>query len=331
MSAVKTRVVFDKHALPPLYKQVGIYARVSTRSAEQMESLAIQVSELVSRFRNQYQMRIYDVYIDVLSGAHTENRPSYQRMMNDCRNKKLDLIVCKSISRFGRNTEEMLRTIHELRDLGINVYFDVENINTSDSSTEFILSVIAGLREAENKSHSENVRIGLRNRALEGTSKNYSRPCFGYQKNADGQLEINDSEARTVRIIYDAYLQGASINQIHDLLLQRRIPSPSGKESWCKRTIDEILSNEKYVGDVLLMKRIRLSVGSKRIKNHGEQEQYRIEGNHPPIITREAFDAVQQEKVRRTNIDKSDNTAHRKSTRYKSKFSISMYEFKDWE
>ena len=146
MSAVKTRVVFDKHALPPLYKQVGIYARVSTRSTEQMESLAIQVSELVSRFRNQYQMRIYDVYIDVLSGAHTENRPSYQRMMNDCRNKKLDLIVCKSISRFGRNTEEMLRTIHELRDLGINVYFDVENINTSDSSTEFILSVIAGLR-----------------------------------------------------------------------------------------------------------------------------------------------------------------------------------------
>ncbi|MBQ9039476.1 MAG: recombinase family protein [Clostridia bacterium] len=109
------------------------------------------------------------------------------------------------------------------------------------------------------------------------------------------------------------------------------IPSPSGKESWCKRTIDEILSNEKYVGDVLLMKRIRLSVGSKRIKNHGEQEQYRIEGNHPPIITREAFDAVQQEKVRRTNIDKSDNTARRKSTRYKSKFSISMYEFKDWE
>ena len=79
------------------------------------------------------------------------------------------------------------------------------------------------------------------------------------------------------------------------------------------------------------MKRIRLSVGSKRIKNHGEQAQYRIEGNHPPIITREAFDAVQQEKVRRTNIDKSDNTARRKSTRYKSKFSISMYEFKDWE
>ena len=211
------------------------------------------------------------------------------------------------------------------------LHFDVENINTSDSSTEFILSVIAGLREAENKSHSENVRIGLRNRALEGTSKNYSRPCFGYQKNADGQLEINDSEARTVRIIYDAYLQGASINQIHDLLLQLGITSPSGKESWCKRTIDEILSNEKYVGDVLLMKRIRLSVGSKRIKNHGEHEQYRIEGNHPPIITREAFDAVQQEKVRRTNIDKSDNTPRRKSTRYKSKFSISMYEFKDWE
>ena len=92
-----------------------------------------------------------------------------------------------------------------------------------------------------------------------------------------------------------------------------------------------MLGNEKYVGDVLLMKRIRLSVGSKRIKNHGEQEQYRIEGNHPPIITREAFDAVQQEKVRRTNVDKSGETAQRKTTRYKSNFSISKYQFDDWE
>lgn len=327
MSSHKTRVVFGNYALPPLYKQVGIYARVSTRSAEQMESLAIQVSELVSRFRDQYQMRIYDVYIDVLSGSHTESRPSYQRMLDDCRNKKLDLIVCKSISRFGRNTEEMLRTVHELRDLGVNIYFDVENINTSDSSTEFILSVIAGLREAENKSHSDNVRLGLRNRALEGTSKNYSRPCFGYQKNDDGQLEINEEEARTVKIIFDAYLQGASINQIHDLLFQLGILSPSGKESWCKRTIDEILSNEKYVGDVLLMKRVRLSVGSKRIKNKGEHEQYRIEGNHPPIITREAYNAVQDEKARRTNIEKIDDTTRRKGSRYKSNFSLSNYEF----
>ena len=331
MSALKTRVVFDRHVLPPLDKYVSIYARVSTRSAEQMESLAMQVSELVSRFRNQYQVRIYDVYIDVLSGSHTENRPGYQRMLNDCRNKKLDMIVCKSISRFGRNTEEMLTTIHELRSLGVNVYFDVENINTSDASTEFIMSIIAGLKEAENKSHSDNVRLGLRNRALAGTSKNYSRPCFGYQKGEDGQLEIHEEEARTVRIIFDAYLQGASINQIHDLLMHLNILSPSGKESWCKRTIDEMLSNEKYVGDVLLMKRVRLSVGSKRIKNNGVHEQYRIEGNHPPIITHEAFDAVQKEKLRRTNVEKTGDTIHRKASRFKSEFDISKYEFSDLE
>lgn len=129
MTNKKVRVIYHPSSLPKVYKQVGIYARVSTRSPEQMHSLAAQVSELVRMFRADYTARIYDVYIDIVSGALTENRPAFQRMLNDCRNKKLDLIVCKSISRFGRNTEDMLISLREIKACGVNVFFQLENLN----------------------------------------------------------------------------------------------------------------------------------------------------------------------------------------------------------
>ena len=326
MPEKKVRVVYHSPSIPPLYKQVGIYARVSTRSPEQMNSLAAQVSELVRMFRNDYKVRIYDVYIDIMSGAHTENRPAYQRMIDDCRNKKLDLIVCKSISRFGRNTEEMLISLREIKTCGVNVFFQVENLNTADASSEHILTIIEAFCQAENQARSDNIKISLRNSAATGRSKNYSCPCYGFQKDENGQLIISEPEAANVQLIFDAYLQGATIKQIVGLLKELHVLSPSGKEDWCQKSVDDMLSNEKYVGDVILMKTIRIGgPGSKRIKNHGEEAQYKATASHQAIITREQFEAVQKEKERRCNVETNGTEKNRKSTRYKSTFSLDEF------
>ena len=321
MPEKKDRVVYHYPSLPKVYKQVGIYARVSTLSSEQMNSLAAQVSELVRMFRTDYSVRIYDVYIDIVSGARTENRPAYQRMLDDCRNKKLDLIVCKSISRFGRNTEDMLVSIREIKACGVNVFFQLENINTADASSEHILTIIEAFRQAENQSRSDNIKISLRNSAASGKSRNYSRPCYGYQRDEHGQLVINEPEAANVQLIYDAYLHGATIMQIVDLLKNLGIASPTGKDDWCKKTVDDILVNEKYVGDVILMKTIHIGgPGSKRIKNRGEAEMYKVTASHQAIITREQYDAVQKEKERRCNVETVGVERTRKRIRYKSTF-----------
>lgn len=326
MPGKKVRTVYQAPSIPPLYKQVGIYARVSTRSPEQMNSLAAQVSELVRMFRADYTARIYDVYIDIVSGARTENRPAYQRMLDDCRNKKLDLIVCKSISRFGRNTEEMLVGLREIKACGVNVFFQLENLNTADSSSEHILTVIEAFYQAENQARSDNIKLSLRNSAATGKSKNYTRPCYGLQRDEHGELTVNEADAANVQLIFDAYLQGATIKQIVDLLKDLHIPSPTGKEKWCQKSIDDILSNEKYVGDVVLMKTIRIGgPGSKRIKNRGEAAQYKATASHQAIITREQFESAQRERERRCNVEGNGTQRVRKSTRYKSTFSIDKY------
>ena len=158
MTEKKIRTLYHHQSISPLYKQIGGYARVSSRSAEQMNGLAAQVFELVRIFRDQYNILIYDVCIDVLSNTNAD-RPSYQRMFDDCRNKKLDMIVCKSISRFGRNTEKLLTAIRKIRSYGVNIFFQLENLNTADVFTAYILIIISAFNEAENKSRSENTRM----------------------------------------------------------------------------------------------------------------------------------------------------------------------------
>ena len=325
MPEKKVRVVYQAPFLTKIkpYKHVGIYARVSTRSPEQMNSLSAQVSELVRMFRTDYSVRIYDVYIDIASGARTENRPAYQRMLEDCRNKNLDLIVCKSISRFGRNTEDMLISLREIKACGVNVFFQLENINTAEASSEHILTIIEAFRQAENLSRSENIKISLRNSAATGKSRNYSRPCYGYQKDEHGRLIVNEPEAANVQLIFDAYIKGATIKQIVDLLKELGVSSPTGKEFWCKKSVDDMLSNEKYVGDVILMKTIHIGgPGSKRVKNRGEAEQYKATASHQAIISREQFDAVQKEKERRCNVETNGTERSRKHVRYKTTFSM---------
>ena len=190
---MSTKTVYQIPMLPTYDrpKEVGVYCRVSTRSQEQLESLAAQVSEMVRFVRHAGAYDLYDVYIDIMSGAHSEKRPAFQRMLTDCENHNINLIVCKSISRFGRNTAEMLQSVRKIKECGVNVYFQLENLNTQDSETEHIMTVIEAYRESENKIKSDNIRMGLKMRALTGSSGLYRRRCYGYCKDDEGNLKVD--------------------------------------------------------------------------------------------------------------------------------------------
>lgn len=289
--------------LPPQYMYVGIYCRVSTKSQEQLHSLANQISHFIRLYSDRYYYRIRDVYIDIASGSTTDRRNEYTRMLRDCQNRKIDIVITKSLSRFGRNTAEALQAIRKLKALSIQIIFEEESIDTYKIDSELILSLMAGVAQAENEARSENTRWGLKKRAQNGTSGLYRRRCYGYRQNHHGNLEINEDEAITVRMIFEAYINGASIGKIQGMLESEAIPSPTGKSLWCKRTIDMMLSNEKYCGNIMLMKTISEDrIGSKRVMNIGQAPRYMSVDNHPPIVSKETFDRVQEEKLRRSHV-----------------------------
>ncbi len=312
--------------IPPtlgkLGKNVGIYCRVSTRSQEQLNSLTNQISYLT---RICYSKRIWilaDIYVDIKSGADTQSRPEYQRMLDACRAGKLDIVLTKSISRFGRNTEEMLRSIRELKSAGVEVVFEQEEISTADANSDLMISIFEAVAEADNESRRQNILWGINRRLENGTSSMYFRRCYGYINDSDGNPIICPEEATVVQLIFELYLGGMSIVGIISELASRGIKSPTGKDNWCKRSIDTVLSNEKYIGNSLIFK--TYSAGypkTKRvINNDGKHRQFKALASHPPIITKEAFQAAANEKANRTNIETGEyGIKRRKGAKYSSK------------
>ena len=302
------------------HRYVGIYCRVSTKESDQLRSLAAQISHYVQMYRDSNVHQIYDVYIDIMSGSKAEQRSEYQRMLDDCRNRRLDIVITKSISRLGRDTVETLKTIRLFQSVGVELIFEQEGINSKNTDGELMISMLAAYAQAENESRSNNIRWGIHKRAADGTSGLYRRRCYGYTSSAEKQLEIVPEEADVVHFIFNEYLNGASILKIQFALKERGILSPSGKAEWCKRTIDQILSNEKYCGRVVLIKTVRLSeTNAKRVSNDGQEKSYMAIDNHPQIISVEDFERVQAEKQRRSNVESTEGVRTRKKTRFTSK------------
>ena len=229
-------------------------------------------------------------------------------MLDDCTSHKLDIVFTKSISRFGRDTVETMEALSKLKSAGVRVIFEQEELDTANTDSDLMISIIESFAQAENESRSENIKWGIKQGAASGTSKLYDRKCYGYKHNEDGKLIIDEETAENVKIIFDLYLGGQSVLGIIKELEKRKIPSPTGKEKWCKRTIDVMLSNEKYTGDVRLLK-----TGKSEI-------HYLATDNNPVIISKEVFEAVQIEKARRSNVVKDGNgTVKRKNLKYSSK------------
>lgn len=288
-------------------KRVGIYCRVSTNSADQLKSLVAQVSALTRLTATNPKWLLVDVYIDIASSKTGSSRKEFNRMLMDCQSHDLDIILTKSISRFGRDTVEILDALNQLKLLGVRAIFEQEELDTSNIDSNLMISIIESIAQAENESRSDNIKWGIKQRAAQGTSKLYNRKCYGYINDENGNLAIDYEKAKNVRLIFDLYLRGKSVLGIVSELEKMGIKSPTGKATWPKRTIDVMLSNEKYKGDV-------------RLLNDGKHESYYLsENNNPAILSKETFQAVQIEKQRRSNVTKGENGSKRKSKKYSSK------------
>lgn len=304
--------------------KVAVYCRVSTAHDEQLESLSNQIDYYKALVRKHLDWELIEVYRDARSGKNSSDRHEFQRMLEDCRNGKIDLIITKSISRFGRNTADTLKVINELRGLTIDVLFEVEKIRISETNKTFLMSVIEAVSQAESEARSQNIKWGIKRGLENGTSKLFNRRCYGYYNASEGNIFINEKEAEVVRKIFDLYLNGHSILCIIRELQKEGIPSPTGKKSWPKRTIDTMLSNEKYIGDVMVGKTYTLDFPDNKHRiNKDEQKKFLVADSHPAIISKEQFERVQEEKLHRSNIRQNkDGTVQRKSTHYSMKSNL---------
>ena len=282
-------------------KRVAAYARVSTDMDEQLNSYEAQISYYTEHIMKNPEWNFVKVYTDEgISGLMTKKREGFQTMIKDALSGKIDLILTKSVSRFARNTVDTLTTVRKLKDKGIEVYFEKENIWTMDSKGELLITIMSSLAQEESRSISENVTWGQRKRFADGKVSMPYKQFLGYKKGADGRPEIVPEEAETVRRIYQEFLLGMTYTGIAKGLGCDEILSPGGKETWSSSTIKSILQNEKYKGDALLQKRFTVDFLTKKQKeNEGEVPQYYVTNSHDGIVSYEIFDMVQVEIERR--------------------------------
>lgn len=287
---------------------VGIYCRVSTGEKNQLNSLAAQIAALTRAVANVEQWKLTDTFIDIASAKGEVPRREFDRMLHEAEAHHISIILTKSISRFGRDTVDTLEALRRLKEAGLRVIFDEEGLDSSEVDDNLLISVAGSLAQAENETRSMNIRMGLRNRALNGSSGNYRRRLYGYEKDDKGNLVIEPTQAQVVRDIFRWYNDGASILGIIKKLAEQKIPSPTGKEKWSKRTIENLLSNEKYIGTVRLIDSVT------------EGQMYEMKESHPPIITEDVFRTTQKWREKRSNVTVSESgEKHRKKTKYSSK------------
>ena len=280
---------------------MAAYCRVSTDQLEQLSSYEAQVSYYTNFIENHPDYEMAGIYADEgISGTNTKKRDQFNKMIKDCKAKKIDMIITKSISRFARNTLDCLNYIRELKEYGVGVIFEKENINTLDSKGEVLITILASLAQDESRSISENSTWGIRRQFEQGKVRVNHKKFLGYDKDEDGELVINIDEAKIIKRIYKDYLDGKGANRIARELEEDGIPNWSGKPKWYESSIRKMLQNEKYKGDALLQKTYTVDFLTKeRAVNNGEVPMYYVEKSHPAIIDKEIWEAVQLEMQRR--------------------------------
>lgn len=293
-------------------KRVAAYARVSTDQEEQLSSYEAQVDYYTKYIQGNASWEFIRVYADEgISATNTKKRDGFNEMVEDALSGKIDLILTKSVSRFARNTVDSLTVIRKLKDAGVFVFFEKENIDTGDAKGELLLTIMSSLAQEESRSISENVTWGKRKRMADGQVTICYGNFLGYEKGEDGQPKIVESEAEVVRLIYKMYLNGHSANSIAQSLTSQKIPTPRGMKNWGARTVFSILTNEKYAGCNRSQKTYCESfLTHKRLKNNGELPQYWVEDSHTAIVSREIFDLVQDETRRNSEVGTCRNTTN---------------------
>lgn len=280
-------------------KKAAAYARVSTTGRAQEHSFEFQSKYWNQTLGNSEEYEYVGLFADKgISGKLMNRRPRFLALMELCDRNGVDIIFTKSVQRFARNTEELLKIVRKLREKGIAVYFEKENINTLDADSELYLTIAAALAEEDLTRYSNNVAWSVKDRFQRGEMI-LGAKVFGYRKTKENSLVIYPQEAQIVKEIFETYVRGnISTVQIAKELNAKKIPSPSGGE-WRNSQILYILRNEKYYGDMILQK--TYMDGATKKVNRGEKERYYVEGSHEPIVSREVWDRAQEVIARRAN------------------------------
>ena len=305
--------------------RVAAYCRVSTEEEEQASSYEAQCEYYTDKIMSNKEWTMAGIFADEgISGTSTKKRTEFLRMIRQCRQKKIDLILTKSIQRFARNTLDCINYTRILRQLGIGVLFEKENINSLPPDSEFMITMYGAMAQSESESISGNIRRGRQMHAKVGTLKVPCHRLYGYKKDADGRFCIVPEQAEVVREIYERYKNGASLRNLKDWLEGNQIKTVLGTADWSVSVIKGILTNEKYCGDVLLQKTFCTDVISKKIvKNVGQMAQYYMPDHHEAIVSREQYNTVKAEMARRSALRSPSKEAVTGRSCYTSKYALS--------
>ena len=305
--------------------RVAAYCRVSTKEEEQASSYEAQCEYYTDKIMSNKEWTMAGIFADEgITGTSTKKRTEFLRMIRQCKQKKIDLILTKSIQRFARNTLDCINYTRILRQLGIGVLFEKENVNSLPPDSEFMITMYGAMAQSESESISDNIRRGRQMHAKVGTLKIPCHWLYGYKKDADGKFCIIPEQAEVVREIYERYKDGASLRNLKDWLEGNQIKTVLGTADWSISVIKGILTNEKYCGDVLLQKTFCTDVISKKIvKNVGQMAQYYMPDHHEAIVSREQYNAVKAEMARRSALRSPSKEAVTGRSCYTSKYALS--------
>ncbi len=332
ISMIPSRPEYDR-SIKPQHKalRVAAYCRVSTTLEQQETSYEAQVSYYTEKIKSNPNWKLAGIYADDgKSATNTKKRDDFNAMIEDCMAGKIDMVITKSVSRFARNTVDSLQNIRKLKEKNIAVFFEKEGVNTLEGTGELLITILSSQAQEESRNLSENTRWGLVRRFENGVVSVNHNKFLGYTKDKNGELVIVPEEAELVRRIFRLYLEGSSVIQIAKLLESEGITTVTGGTKWWDSTINKMLSNEKYMGDVLQQKTYTIDFLTKRrVKNDGIVPQYYIEDDHEAIIPKELFYQVQEEKARRASLSKTaaarraKQEQEKEKSKYSSKFALS--------
>lgn len=274
---------------------------MSTDQEEQLSSYENQVRYYTELIGSKPEYELADIYADEgISGTNTKKREDFNRMIADCRAGKIDMIITKSISRFARNTLDCLNYVRELKELGIGIVFEKENIDTLDSKGEVLLTILSSLAQDESRSISENCTWGIRRRFEQGKHKMSTKRFLGYDYDENEHLVVNKQQAKIVVRLYEEFLSGKTVDYIARIFTAEKLKSWDGNCNWVPSTLDSMLRNEKYMGDTILQKSYTVDfLSKKRVINDGTIQKFHIEEDHEAIIPPDMWRAVQMEIERR--------------------------------
>ena len=304
--------------------RVAAYCRVSTDDEEQLTSYRNQIEHYTHKIKQNADWKLVGIFADEgITGVMAKKRDEFLKLINLCRDGKVDVIITKSISRFSRNVADTIKYVRELKALNVAVIFEKENIDTSKMTSEMILDMYGVFAQAESESISDNVRMGKRFGYKSGKVPMQYGQILGYRRGKNNKPEVVPEEAKIIELIYYKFLEGWSLPKLSKYLEENGYKTAKGSAAWSKATIRGILTNEKYKGDVLMQKSYVVDLFSKKVaKNNGELPMYLVKNHHKPIIPREVWDKVQVVIAKRNNIKSATDMNMMKKGRYSSKYAL---------